>query len=64
MSIKKVKYKRYIAIIKACNLLKKNDTSVLRFRAIEYENKMIFMKLLKHDKRLRVYDYVCTISRS
>ena len=26
-NMKKVKYKRYMAIIKACNLLKKNDTS-------------------------------------
>ena len=51
-NMKKVKYKRYMAIIKACNLLKKNDTSVLRFRAIGYEYKISLIKLLKRYKRI------------
>ena len=50
-----VKYKRFISIIKACNLIRIRDKSFLGFNSIVYEFKISFAKFdrsLKHNKNI------------
>lgn len=55
--MKKVKYKRYISIIKACKLIRTRDKSFLGFNSMIYAFRIMVTKTtrcLKHNKNVPV----------
>ena len=56
---KAIKYQRYVSIIKACKLIRKNDKSYLGLNTMNYAIKS---KLTKFDKYIKHKTYLKIIS--